>query len=173
MTGNEEKVTDNSKQPSSNSEEKVSVITRLGARITRFWRVEIEDSSTRTANQLAESRTGLASKRTLMAADRTLMAWVRTALSMISFGFTIYKLLESLHRSGRDVAIDASPENVGLFLIGLGTVSMVMGTIEYWQNIKELRRGFYFNIIRPAFVMALIISIMGIFTFISIIAKLL
>ncbi len=173
MTGNEEKVTANSKQPSSNSEEKVSVITRLGARITRFWRVEIEDSSTRTANQLAESRTDLASKRTLMAADRTLMAWVRTALSMISFGFTIYKLLESLHRSGRDVAIDASPENVGLFLIGLGTVSMVMGTIEYWQNIKELRRSFYFHLIRPAFVMALIISITGLFTFISIIAKVL
>ena len=33
----------------------------------------------------------MARMRTLMAADRTLMAWVRTALSMISFGFTIFK----------------------------------------------------------------------------------
>ena len=36
----------------------------------------------------------LALDRTRMAAERTLMAWVRTALSMIGFGFTIYKFLQ-------------------------------------------------------------------------------
>ena len=36
----------------------------------------------------------LALERTRMAADRTLMGWIRTALSMISFGFTIFKFLE-------------------------------------------------------------------------------
>ena len=36
----------------------------------------------------------LALDRTRMAAERTLMAWVRTALSMIAFGFTIYKFLQ-------------------------------------------------------------------------------
>jgi uncharacterized membrane protein YidH (DUF202 family) len=51
----------------------------------------------KTSNDLAEDRTDLALRRTVMAADRTLMAWVRTALSMISFGFTIYKLLQSFH----------------------------------------------------------------------------
>ena len=35
----------------------------------------------------------LATERTRMAADRTLMGWIRTALSMIGFGFTIYKFL--------------------------------------------------------------------------------
>lgn len=33
--------------------------------------------------------------RTIMAADRTLMAWLRTSLSMLSFGFTIYKVLDT------------------------------------------------------------------------------
>jgi uncharacterized membrane protein YidH (DUF202 family) len=47
-----------------------------------------------TANELSQERTALATDRTLMAADRSLMAWIRTALSMISFGFTIYKLLQ-------------------------------------------------------------------------------
>jgi putative membrane protein len=114
-----------------------------------------------------------------MAADRTLMAWVRTALSMISFGFTIYKVLEGLQQSNSDVvskatqAVKASPENVGLFLIGLGTVSMVMGTIEYWHNLRELRKMQYFRIFRPAFVMALVISITGLATFVSVIAKIL
>lgn len=37
----------------------------------------------------------LGGMRTIMAADRTLMAWLRTSLSMLSFGFTIYKFLES------------------------------------------------------------------------------
>jgi putative membrane protein len=46
----------------------------------------------KSANELAVDRTALAVKRNLMAADRPLMAWVRTALSLISFGFTIYKI---------------------------------------------------------------------------------
>ena len=171
MIDNDESGIVDSQQSPKTSDSKKTVLSRLAARIYSFWQIETGDNSTMTANQLAQSRTNLASKRTLMAADRTLMAWVRTALSMISFGFTIYKVLESLHRSGRDAVIDASPENVGLFLIGLGTVSMVMGTIEYWGNIKEIRRSMRFNIIRPAFIMALIISTTGVSMFVSVIAK--
>ena len=43
---------------------------------------------------LAEERTDLAVERSVMAAERTLMAWIRTALSMIGFGFTIYKFFQ-------------------------------------------------------------------------------
>ena len=43
---------------------------------------------------LAEERTDLAFHRTVIAAERTLMAWIRTALSMIGFGFTIYKFFQ-------------------------------------------------------------------------------
>ena len=57
------------------------------------------DAPPKTSNELAlerttlaDDRTDLAVERTLMALDRTLMAWVRTATSLISFGFTIYKL---------------------------------------------------------------------------------
>jgi putative membrane protein len=171
MIDNDESEIVNSQQLPENSVRKKTVLSSLTARICNFWQIEADDNSTKTARELAQTRTGLASKRTLMAADRTLMAWVRTALSMISFGFTIYKVLESLHRSGREVVIDASPENVGLFLIGLGTISMVMGTIEYWGNIKEIRRTLRLNIIRPAFIMALIISTTGVSIFVSVIAK--
>ena len=38
----------------------------------------------------------LAIDRTRLAAERSLMAWIRTALSMIAFGFTIYKFLQDV-----------------------------------------------------------------------------
>ena len=44
----------------------------------------------------------LALDRNKLAAERTLMAWVRTALSMISFGFTIYKFLQVIRRAKHD-----------------------------------------------------------------------
>ena len=84
---------------------------------------------------MAEERTDLATTRTLMAADRTLMAWTRTALSMISFGFTIYKVLEGFREAGVHLAHPHSPSYHWPFSHGMGTVSMVMGTIEYWRTI--------------------------------------
>ena len=52
------------------------------------------------SNQLSERRTELATDRTLMAASRTLMAWVRTGISQISFGFSLYKILDQFLRKG-------------------------------------------------------------------------
>jgi putative membrane protein len=124
-----------------------------------------------TSNQLAAERTSLAATRTMMAADRSLMAWVRTGLSMISFGFTIYKLLESLHEKGLDVTQTHSPRSVGLFLTGLGTVSIVMGTVEYWHRRKELMVTANVKLWRPSFVMALLMSATGIFLFFGITAR--
>src|SRR6187455_1709197 len=81
----------------------------------------------------------LGAVRTVLAADRTLMAWLRTSLSMLSFGFAIYKFLESAARAG---ALDRpeSPRRVGLFLVGLGTTAMVLGLIDYWVTIKSIER---------------------------------
>lgn len=129
----------------------------------------------RTNNQLAEDRTALAIRRTVMGADRTLMAWLRTALSMISFGFTIYKVLEGIQDSNVNlVAQQYEPHTVGLFLVGLGTLAMVMGTVEYWFAIVGMRGVAAVTIWRrPSFIMALIISCVGVAVFVSIIAGLL
>ena len=126
---------------------------------------------TRTSNELAEDRTGLATKRTLMAMDRSLMAWIRTALSMISFGFTIYKILQGLQESEGALAHGYSPRSVGLFLTGMGTAAIVAGTIEYWQRIGELREITPIKTWRPSLVMALIMSVTGTFVFLSIVFR--
>ncbi len=133
--------------------------------------------TTATANELAEQRTDLAVRRTVMAADRSLMAWIRTGLSLISFGFTIYKLLQEAERlmqeRGEVLPSDHSPRNVGLFLTGLGTVAIVIGTIEYWQTRNDLLMERRFSVWRPAFVIALVMSAAGVVMFVSIIGHLL
>jgi putative membrane protein len=127
----------------------------------------------KSANMLAQDRTDLAVSRTMMAADRSLMAWIRTALSMISFGFTIYKILQGFQESGSKLPAEQTPRNIGLFLIGLGTASMVMGTIAYWQTFRELRLLQHFPLWRPSFVVALIMSGLGLFLFVGIVVKVL
>jgi putative membrane protein len=107
-----------------------------------------------------------------MAADRSLMAWVRTALSMISFGFTIYKLLQAFEQKGGAIAV-GTPRSAGLFLTGLGTVAMLMGLCEYWYRLKGLRQVGPVGRVQPSFVMALIMSVTGSLLFIAIVSKVL
>jgi putative membrane protein len=135
--------------------------------------VNVTTQDTKSADSLAQQRTDLAVHRTMMAADRSLMAWIRTALSMISFGFTIYKILQGFQESGARLPSDYTPRNIGLFLIGLGTVSTVIGTIAYWQTFKELRVVKYFPVWRPSFVIALIMSGFGLFLFVGIVVRVL
>ena len=111
--------------------------------------------------------TDMGTMRTIMAADRTLMAWIRTSLSMLSFGFTIYKFLEGaaqqnmLPRSG-------TPQDVGLFLAGMGTLSMVLGLFSYWTTLKDLRRTEEFRLGRPTLLIGVIMTIAGVVMFLGI-----
>jgi putative membrane protein len=129
------------------------------------------ESEKLSSNELAQMRTDLATSRNLMAADRTLMAWVRTSLSLNSFGFTIYKVLKAFQQGGGQLRQEQTPRNIGLFLTGLGTFAMLMGTVEYWQTLKELRETKDFSLTRPSLLMAVIMSVMGAFLFVSIITK--
>jgi len=116
----------------------------------------------------------LAVMNTLMAADRTLMAWIRTSLSLLSFGFTIYKILQGFQDvSGKFVVRMDAPRNVGLFLTGMGTLAMVMGTLEYFHTLKVLHQPRIFGRPRAPLIMALIMSLMGIILFFSITSKVL
>lgn len=109
--------------------------------------------------------------RTIMAADRTLMAWVRTSLSMLSFSFTIYKFLEAAAESGQ-IAASSSPQRVGMFLAGMGTTAMVLGTVSYWTVLKDINRVEQFRLGRPVLLMSLIMSIAGLALFVSITERL-
>lgn len=111
--------------------------------------------------------TDMGTMRTIMAADRTLMAWIRTALSMISFGFTIYKVLEGVADQGMLPHSD-TPQRVGLFLVGIGTLSMILGVFSYWATLKDLRRSEEFRLGRPTLLISTIMTFAGVVLFVGI-----
>lgn len=84
-----------------------------------------------TSNELATERTDWALKRTLMALERSLMAWLRTAISLISFGFTIFKFLDALQKKGTVLMQEHAARNLGLFLILLGMGFLILGMVEF------------------------------------------
>ncbi len=122
-----------------------------------------------SANELALERTDLAIRRTLMAADRSLMAWIRTGLSMISFGFTIYKILQGMVAKNLDMV--ANPRGAALFLIGLGIIALVIGVIEYRHTVRQMIPGTIVALRRPAFPIAVAMAAMGLFLFLGIIIR--
>jgi putative membrane protein len=109
----------------------------------------------------------LGAMRTVMAADRTLMAWVRTSLAMLSFSFTIYRFLEGFKAENELVGRNI-PQHVGLFLAGMGTVAIVLGTLEYRATLRDINRLGRFRLGRPVLFVAAVLSVAGATLFVSI-----
>jgi putative membrane protein len=109
--------------------------------------------------------------RTVMAADRTLMAWIRTSLAMLSFSFTIYRFLEGV-KVEHELTGQNVPQSVGLFLAGIGTLSISMGTLEYWTTLKDLNRAERFRLGRPVLFVATVLACSGVALFLSMLLRL-
>jgi len=114
----------------------------------------------------------LALDRTRLAAERTLMAWVRTALSMISFGFTIYKFLQLIQeQSTVPVLRPQAPRNVGLTLISIGTFAVIVACAQHWKYIRKLRPDQPYKPWDLTFIVACFIGFLGLLMFVSIILR--
>jgi putative membrane protein len=112
----------------------------------------------------------LATERTRMAADRTLMGWTRTALSMISFGFTIYKFLDSIQP--KELASQTmrphAPRAVGLTLLSIGVFSLVIACLQHWQYVKKLKSDQPYRPWDLGLVVAGLIGLLGLTMIVSI-----
>ncbi len=114
----------------------------------------------------------LALDRTRLAAERTLMAWVRTALSMIGFGFTIYKFLQVVQeQSTLPVLRPQAPRNLGLMLVGIGTFAVIIACVQHWQYVTKLRPDQPYKPWDLAFIVACLIALLGLLMFGSIILR--
>ena len=114
----------------------------------------------------------LALDRTRLASERTLMAWVRTALSMISFGFTIYKFLQVVQEQSKVAALrPQAPRELGLTLIGIGTFAVIVASVQHWNYVKKLRPDQPCKIWDLTLVVACMIALLGLLMFGSILFR--
>jgi len=136
----------------------------IGASRTRKSGADTTDTST----LLAHERTSMAMDRTYWAAERTLMGWIRTALSMISFGFTIGKLGQTLQnievtslRGVHMIGIDS----IAYFLVILGTTALLAAAVQYSRRVHKLYGQGLRRQPSIAFWVALVLSLMGLVAF--------
>ena len=113
--------------------------------------------------------TRLAFDRTRLAYDRTMMAWVRTATSLISFGFTIYKFFQLEIAKGEPGNHLIGPREFAMMMIGIGLLSLVMATIQHYQD-RNVLRAMNPDVPRSmAAVLAGLIALLGIVAFAAVI----
>ena len=116
----------------------------------------------------------LALQRTLMASERTFMAWTRTAVSLITFGFSVPKILEYSAESSRRLLGDFGPRAFGTTLVCLGVVSLIASALQHGKLVrktKELHQGMKFATSRLSYIVAIVLTILGAFALLDIIFR--
>jgi len=111
--------------------------------------------------------TELAVERTEMAVERTHLAWIRTMFTIITSGIAIDKGLEIIHQqrllkgSGSELA--QGGHIVGLFLTGIGTLLLLIKTMQFVHRGKQLAamKLERFHFFTSTFVLALVVIITG------------
>ncbi len=88
------------------------------------------------------SQTQLAIERTLLAHENTLMAWERTSLSMITLGFSVYRLAVFLRERdpewlGHQQIVEARLYS-SLFIL-MAVISLAAALWQHTRQIRQLR----------------------------------
>jgi putative membrane protein len=122
---------------------------------------------------LAEERTDLAYQRTIIAAERTLMAWIRTALSMIGFGFTIYKFFQyqADEIAAGNIRRPQAPRNLALSLIALGTAALLAATWQHWTFLNEIRASQKRHVWSVSLAVAIFVILIGLLAFYGVLLR--
>lgn len=133
----------------------------------------VEMASRDRGTVLAEERTDLALERTLIAAERTLMAWIRTAISMIGFGFTIYKFFQYLPEeiATGNIRRPQAPRNLGLSLVALGTLALAAAAWQHRNFVKKVGVSRKQRVWSISFVVAIAVVLIGLLTFYGVLLR--
>ncbi|MET0582111.1 MAG: DUF202 domain-containing protein [Pseudoxanthomonas sp.] len=128
-----------------------------------------------STTSLAETRTSLALDRTNLALERTLEAWIRTTLSMISFGFTLGKLVQS--KQDQQVAgifgeRTWSITSLAYFLVVVGVAALVAATVQHRIRVHALYKRGLPRQFSVAVAVAIVVSVVGAFAFTALVLDL-
>lgn len=116
-----------------------------------------------------DKTTRLAYDRTWLAYERTLQAWIRTAVSLITFGFSVYRLVDIIDRNPADSEYLKGPHIFGFILVGIGLFALTIATVQYRQCIHFLRKEYGQSPRSTAVFFAALVAALGIFALISMI----
>jgi len=135
--------------------------------------VETERTDKDKGTHLAEERTDLAFERTIIASERTLMAWIRTALSMIGFGFTIYKFFQyqAEEIAAGNIRRPQGPRNLGLTLIALGTLALSAAAWQHRTFLNKIGASHSRHVLSLSFVVAMAVILIGLVTFYGVLLR--
>ena len=133
----------------------------------------IETAAKDRGTVLAEERTDLALQRTVIAAERTLMAWIRTSLSMIGFGFTIYKFFQILPEdlAAGNIRNPQASRNLGLTLIALGTLALAAAAWQHRNFLNAIGASHVRHIWSLSFVVTIVVVLIGLITFYGVLLR--
>lgn len=70
------------------------------------------------------------------------MAWVRTSVSLITFGFTMYKAFEYLGQHENVTArlrSLAEARHFGIAMIGIGVGALLIALVEHLRQVRKAR----------------------------------
>jgi putative membrane protein len=115
--------------------------------------------------------TRLAFERTRVAYERTMMAWVRTGTSLITFGFSVYKFFQ-FEMAGKDVSGPLiGARGFALVLIGIGLLSLLLGTIEHQRDLRAMRQDYPGMPPSMSAAVALLMGLLGALALFAVIAR--
>ena len=75
--------------------------------------------------------------------DQRLMSWLQTTISLITFGFSIYKFFQ-IEAQGK---VTTSPRLVGprefaIMMIAIGLTSLLLATLEHSRDVRALKADY-------------------------------
>ena len=111
--------------------------------------------------------TKLAIERTFLAYERTLMAWTRTSVSLISFGFTLFKFFQYLVQREPERHTDyiLGPRTIGVLMIGIGTFMLLLASVMHRKQMIQLRKSYPEMPFSQSLILAVLITLFGLLMF--------
>ncbi|MFL5327572.1 MAG: YidH family protein [Gemmataceae bacterium] len=128
------------------------------------------DNSNR-ANAPPEPAVRLAFEQLYLAHERTQLAWVQVSLALITFGFTIAKVVEALPEKGGERATHVSASTVGMLMIVFGLVTLGVATLQHHRYVKLLRLQCPGLPLSQSSVLSIMLAVLGVVAFVGVLLR--
>jgi putative membrane protein len=86
-----------------------------------------------------------------LANERTFLAWIRTSIGIMGFGFVVMKFslfIKQISAAlGSKVPLHQTGDSriIGIFLVGLGAITIICSYLRYNSTKEQLNQGVYYH----------------------------